>query len=514
MAALASVAAIVSGMADPVLHLVGLHPDVSGSLFLLANAALGVPAKTVGDQIVAFEAKRNVAKTAADEIVAKSIEESRTLDEHEAELHAQHAAEISSIDKHIVLLRGHEALMLSKAAPINQAATQPGAAGGTVDLRGNVISVKSNLPVGIRFTRFALAMAHAKGNVMLAHEIAKERFKDTPEVQNVLKAAIAMGGTRDLAMVEKSAVAAVASTDSAMTQYTDMQNEFVEMLRPKTIMGRMTQLNRVPFLMRAGRQLTGVTGSFVGEGAPKPVGRQTYDNVTLGFAKVAVIVVLSEEAVRFSTIKAEMRARDDMVKGVATYIDKRFMDPSYSGVANVSPASITNAAVRYQSSGSTLAAIDTDVKAAMAMFSSSDIDPTSAAWVMPATIALRLSMKRNTYDELAFTGMSNAVTTGAGEWYGLPVIVSNAMISAGSPGELQIALVTQQEVFLADDGGVAIDMSMEASVQMNDAPSAGAQSLVSLWQNNLVGLRAEQYINWAPRRTGNLGIAMIENTAY
>lgn len=67
---------------------------------------------------------------------------------------------------------------------------------------------------------------------------------------------------------------------------------------------------------------------------------------------------------------------------------------------------------------------------------------------------------------------------------------------------------------MADDGGVSIDMSMEASVQMNDAPSAGAQSLVSLWQNNLVGIRAEQYINWAARRTSNLGIALIENTNY
>jgi hypothetical protein len=151
------------------------------------------------------------------------------------------------------------------------------------------------------------------------------------------------------------------------------------------IMGRMTQLNRVPFMSRLGRQLTGVSGSFVGEGAPKPVGKQTFDNVTLGFAKVAVIVVLSDEAVRFSTIKAEMRARDDMVKGIATYIDKRFIDPNYSGVANVSPASITNGATRYQSSGTTLAAIDNDVLRAFAMFASSDVDPSTAVWVMPAT---------------------------------------------------------------------------------------------------------------------------------
>jgi hypothetical protein len=67
---------------------------------------------------------------------------------------------------------------------------------------------------------------------------------------------------------------------------------------------------------------------------------------------------------------------------------------------------------------------------------------------------------------------------------------------------------------LADEGGVTIDMSTEASVQMNDAPSAGAQSLVSLWQNNLVGIRAEQFINWTAARPSNLGITLIENIAW
>jgi len=514
MAALACAAAFATGVMDPWLQLLGMHPDVGASLFLLANGLAAVPGKkTVGEQIVAFEAKRQVAKDGAEAIVAKSVEEGRTLDEHEAEQHATFVAEVGAIDKHIALLRGHEALMLSKAAPITQANTQATAgAGGAQITAAGVISVKSNLPPGIRFTRFACAMAQAKGNVMLAHQIAISRFKDTPEVGNALEVAVKMGGTRDLN--QKAAVAAGTTTDSSwagpLVQYNDMEREFVELLRPKMIMGRMTQLNRVPFMMRAARQLTGVSGGFVGEGAPTPLGKQTYDNVTLSFAKVAVIVVLTDEAVRFSSPNAEIKARDDMIKGVSTYIDKRFMDPSYSGVANVSPASITNGCTRVQSSGKTLAAIDVDVRAAMAPFANSDVDPSTAVWVMPATVALRLSMKRTSQDEKAFPEL----TMLGGTWYGIPVIVSNAMVTAGSPSELQIALVTQEEVFVADDGGVSIDMSQEASVQMSDSPSAGAQSLVSLWQNNLVGIRAEQYINWAPRRTSNLGITLIENVDY
>lgn len=493
----------------------------SGAL-MLANAPIAI-----SEQITLFTNKREAALGKAADIMKKSVDEGRTLDPHETEEHDQAQAEVAQIDQHVARLKAHEALMLKGAAPLPRDAGAPGAttdpaAGGAAagGQRLPHITVRGNLPPGVRFTRFALAMAAAKGNVMHAHEIAKGRYADTPEVINCLKAAIHLGSTRELSpvnessMLHKAAVTAVAGTDTAVVQYTDMENEFIELLRPKLITGRMDNLNRVPFLSRLGRQLTGVTGSFVGEGAPKPVQKQTYDNVTLGYAKVAVIVVLNDEAVRFSSIKAEMRARDDMVKGIATYIDKRFMDPAYSGVANVSPASITNAARRVQSTGSTLATIDADVRNAFADFATSDVDPSTAVWVMGGGVALKLATKRNAYDEAAFPGMANAMATGAGVWYGLPVIVSNSMVATGSPSEQQVALVTQQEVSLADDGGISIDMSSEASVQMNDAPSAGAQSLVSLWQNNLLGVRAEQYINWGVRRTGNLGIVLIENTNW
>ena len=61
------------------------------------------------------------------------------------------------------------------------------------------------------------------------------------------------------------------------------------------------------------------------------------------------------------------------------------------------------------------------------------------------------------------------------------------------------------EILLADDGGVTIDVSREASLQMDNAPTAGAQSLVSLWQNNMVALRAERFINWKRRRLQAVG---------
>lgn len=480
--------------------------------------------KTIAEQIQAFETKLKSLEDTAVGIVQKALDESRTLDKAEDEARLVAVSECAQIKAHLAVLKQTEQLMIARAAVVNPDAGQAGAGSPgtqTVEIGAGTVRVKSNLPKGQGYVRIALALARAKGNPMLALEIAKSQFGDTPQVALALKAAVSMGGTRELhetaedVMRQKAAVAFGTTTDSAflgpLVQYSDMEAEFIELLRPETVIGKLDRLKRVPFMSRMGRQLTGVSGSFVGEGAPKPVGRQTYDNVTLGFAKAAIIVVLTEEAVRFSSPNAESLARADMVAGIATYLDKRFLDPSFSGVPGISPASITNAATRIQSSGVTTAAIDADVKAAMsAAFAGTDLSPATAVWVMSATTALGLSMRRTTQDMPLFPGLS---MTG-GTWYGLPVIVSNAMIASGSPGEKQIALITQSEVLMADDGGVALDMSNEASVQMSDTPSAGAASLVSLWQNNLVGIRAERYINWAPARVGSLGIALIENTNY
>lgn len=515
LAAMGAAAAFATGALDPLFHLLGIG-DHATQLFMLANGAAAAAApvkKTVAERIAEFETKCLDLMKQKSELVEKfALEEARTMDAHEQEQIAELDAGIKSIKDTVKVLKAHEATMVGSQRTTVDTETAGRESTGGVELRGGVVSVKRNLPPGIRFTRFAIAMAAAKGNIMQAHEIAKHRFADTPEVINALKAAVAMGSTRDLN--QKAAVAAGTTSDASwagpLVQYNDMESEFIDLLRPRTILGKLTQLHQVPFNIRMARQLTGVSGSFVGEGLPKPVGKQTYDNVTLGWAKAAVIVVMTDELVRFSSPNAEVRARDDMIKGIGTYLDQRFVDPAYSGVANVSPASITNGARRVQSTGSTLAAIDTDVANVMQEFSASNIDPSTAVWVMPMQTALKLSMKRTSQDEAAFPG----ITMQGGTWYGLPVVTSSAMSASGSPAEQQIALITQDEVLFADDGGISIDMSTEASVQMNDAPSAGAQSLVSLWQNNLIGIRAERYINWAPRRPSSKGIVLLENVNY
>jgi hypothetical protein len=83
---------------------------------------------------------------------------------------------------------------------------------------------------------------------------------------------------------------------------------------------------------------------------------------------------------------------------------------------------------------------------------------------------------------------------------GLPVIVSgNIPVSAGKSS---IIMVEQKEVLLADEDGIVVDTSSEASVQMDSAPATPPTPLVSLWQQNLLGIKAERFIYWLKRRPG------------
>ncbi len=438
---------------------------------------------TIAERLAEFQAKRQQLLEKKEALVQKAVvEEGRSLDEKENEENAQFEADIKACDETIATLKAHEALQATKGRPVDSNAGR-GEGAPRAD-SSPLITVHRNLPKGIAFTRYATALALGKGNIMLAQTLAENRYKDTPEVIQVLKTAVAAGTTSN-------------STWAApLVQYQDMASEFIEYLRPMTILGRL-QLRNVPFNIRVPRQTSGVTGGFVGEGSPAPVNKPQFDNITHPWAKVACITVITDELARLSNPSAEALIRDDLANGIAQYLDKRLVDPAYPGVANTSPASLTNGVTPQQSSGATLAALDKDVRAIMTTFADAEQGLARGVWVMSASSAIRLSMMRTNQDNKAFPGL----TVNGGEFYGLPVIVSNNVTGSGSPGDQFLILINQSEIMLSDDGGIELDVSQEASLEMNDAPSGGATSLQSLWQQGLIGLRAMRYIYWTKRRS-------------
>jgi len=148
------------------------------------------------------------------------------------------------------------------------------------------------------------------------------------------------------------------------------------------------------------------------------------------------------------------------------------------------------------------------VRALFAAFIAANNAPDTGVWIMPATTALALSLMQNPLGQSEFPGIG---MTG-GTFFGLPVIVSQYVPSG------TVALVNAGDIYLADEGGIAVDMSREASLEMADNPShdsttpTAATDLVSLWQTNSVGFRAERTINWARRRPS--AVAHLSGVAW
>jgi HK97 family phage major capsid protein len=476
----------------------GLHaPGVTGSLPIVRaeKAAPRMAEQTIQEQITAFENTRAARAARMNEIQTKAA--GRTKDDAEREEFDTLEREIASVDRELVDLRKMEQVNLAKATTITHTTN----ALTSSDLRGgvtpHVITVKANVPKGTAFARMCMAMAAGHGDSYQTLQYAKQWKDSTPEVEQMVehmwrtKAAVAVGTTTD-------------ATWAGPLVVTQPLNEFLELLRPRTLLGRIPGLRQVPFNVSVPSQTTGGTYGWVGQNKPKPVTKADYATVTVPFAKAAGIIVLSEELVTLSTPSAEALVREEMIAGMGAFLDVQFNDPAVAVAANVSPASITNGAATAAASGVTAAAAKLDLAGRVAVFTAANIPLDGSVWLMSDSNAFGLSMSMNALGQPLFPGMSAQ----GGTLFGMPVIVSNNVST-------RVILVHAPSILFADEGGVRIDVSREASVQMDSAPTDTVDATtvyLSLWQRNLIGLKAERMITWIRARTA--AVTYLTAAAY
>ncbi|QRM84144.1 phage major capsid protein [Escherichia coli O157:H-] len=293
----------------------------------------------------------------------------------------------------------------------------------------------------------------------------------------------------------------------SLSEYQEYAQDFIDYLRPQTIIGRFGQggipaLRLVPFNIRVHAQVSGGAAGWVGEGKARPLTKFDFESITFSHAKVSAIAVLTEELIRFSSPAADALVRNALAEAVVARLDTDFVDPKKAAVADVSPASITHDVKGTASTGNP----DADAEAAFGQFVTANLQPTGAVWLMSSTNALALSMRKNALGQKEYPDM----TLLGGTFQGLPVIVSQYV------GD-QLVLVNAPDIYLADDGGVAVDMSREASLEMQSEPGGDSTTpspveLVSMFQTGSVAIRAERWINWRRRRTA--AVAVITGVNY
>ena len=417
-------------------------------------------------------AEKNTAMQAA---LSKSAEAGTTPDETTE-------AEIQAIEKDIAALNVNIERTKKQIAAAEEAAATATPVAGQTEAQAKAtaegkkevprIQVESNLPKGIGFAQYARAKLAAaleakKGHYIAPVDMAKQLgFGD--EVQDLVTKAT-LGTTTD------AGFAASLVTENRLV------GEFVDMLRAATVFDQLTGFRNVPFNSKIPSQLTGGTAAWVGEGAPKPLTNPTYGEVEIKEHKLAAITVYTQELMRRSDPAVDILVRDDLIEASKTLIDNTFLDATAASTTR--PAGVLNGVVVTANTGTTASAYETDLLTLINTFVAANLSLDGAYFLMSETRAAQISLLRDALGNTYFQGMA---LRGTRTLMGIPVITSQAV------GD-KIILVKTSEILLAQDGGVDVSYSDQATL-------VDGGTTHHLWQENKFAVRVEKFITWAKRR--------------
>lgn len=465
------------------------------------------------DQIAAFEAARETRVTRLKALADAATEKGETFDAEVREEVDTLKSEVKSLNQQIADLKEIEVMVGASAKPVDGSSAK--AASDSRDARIPAqVKAAEKLAPGIAFARIAKVKALARLDGENVRDVAKSLYGETSSVYgHFVKAAVPAANSGNPGWAGNLITDGGAFAD------------FVEYLRPMTIVGKfgsgnIPAMRQLPFDTPVLIQSTGGTGYWVGEGRAKPLTSWTTSRTIMTPLKVANIAAVSEEMLRRSSIVADAWIRDELVRALASRIDMTFIDPTAAAVAGVSPASITNGVAPIISSGATADDIRADMLALSASYRAANNSTSGTVWIMPEGVAEALAMMVNPLGQPEFPG----ITADGGTFLGKPVITSEYVPSdydpdgagAGTAGAL-VVLVKASDIFFGDEGGVQVDFSREASLEMADNPTGSSvtptgSSMVSMFQTNSVAFRAERALNWMKRRPE--AVAVLASVAW
>lgn len=445
----------------------------------------------IKDEMKKFRMELNEKSSKLKELVKKS--ENQTLDAADKEEFDTLADEVKEIEAHLARL--DIVAKLEDGESVKTAKAVKGEDEDDGKKSRSTVTVKhvtEDMP-GIGIARMMKCRARAKLTQSSVENVAKSLYPDDARLHAEIKAANNILNT------------STQYYGRELVQAGGLYGDFAEYLRPQTIVGKfgtgnIPALRRVPFRVPLISQTQGATAYGVLEKTPKPTTDMRFDTTSLTPKKIATIAVCTKELVMDSSPAADGVIRDDLAKAIITKEDALFINPLNSG-AGGDPAGIAYNITPIPASGTgTAADIRADLAALLTAYIQANNAPTTGVIIMKASTAMRLSLLRNSLGVREFPD----INMNGGFLEGIPVITSEA-VTADSQGE-NIVMVNASDIYFGDEG-VTIDLSEEASVDMENPPvnpTSASAVMVSLWQHNLVGFRAEKRVNWLRRRTASV----------
>lgn len=233
-----------------------------------------------------------------------------------------------------------------------------------------------------------------------------------------------------------------------------------------------------------------ITAGWVAEGVAKPASQGTMALKTMDPKKLAVIAVVSAEVVRGNPGNYMNVIREQVAEAFAIGFDKAALyDQGPDGTAGAGPfTTFIDQAVKSVEIGTTLQAaggIHGDLVAGLSLLVADGKRLTGFALdseVEPLLLGATDSTGRPLYVDLPSDNMS-AATARPGRLLGRPSFMGDG-VASDTVAEILAFGGDWTQAAWGVVGGISYDVSTEATVTINGA-------LTSLWENNLVAVRAE-----------------------
>jgi HK97 family phage major capsid protein len=338
----------------------------------------------------------------------------------------------------------------------------------------------------VDFFEYCRALCRTKGDLALAAR--QVEGKGSQRLQAVIRSAVAAG------------TSSAANWAEPISQFSQMSNAFIQSLIGLSAFDTLMNggMRRVPLKTKLAVTTTAAVASNIVESQIKPISSMTFDTASVGVQKSVVIVVATDELLRFSTPATETIFATELRAAVARSVDAVFLSSLYSGV---SPT---------HSSGTTPTAMIADLRSlldAIAPLASSRM-----FFVCSPASARALTLARDSGGP-TFPGMR---IDGGEVLPGVGCIVSDQLpTSSDSPSDTTALMIDATGLVGGDGGDISLDVARHASLQFQnapDSPETAATVAESLWMHNKVGLRAERLFGFDVGRTGS--VAALSGVAW
>jgi HK97 family phage major capsid protein len=295
---------------------------------------------------------------------------------------------------------------------------------------------------GIAAARFIRAMAAGKADPVRAAKWATKQWGADDEMTKILEAS------------EDAAGGVLIPTQHS--------SEVIELLRERAVFRSMgpTTVPMPTGSLQIPKITGGATATYIGESQNIVKTEQTTGMVNLSWKKLAAIVPISNDFLRFESYGADSMVRNDLVAAMADREDIAFirgMGTEYTpkGLLNFCPA-----ANKFDANGTvTITTITEEALEAILLLRNAHVRMINVGWLWSPRTTLYLKSLRDTNGNFVFKEELDA-----GTFFGFPYAdTTNIPDDLNASTESEVYLVDFADIILGESMNMMIDTSTEAS---------------------------------------------------